>query len=174
MCVSLQQLIRKLSYLEYRYPWGSAFMPWLLTPGSMPRGGVSGQNLGHLKKWFSAYGDTWSNIIWSNISWPYDIGLCVMKWRSAWPVFHSPVILPYILKTIWEINVKLLDNWCDATFDLKINVGHSELYFMVQWLHILSWRLLDGLSNFWIMSQCNSTFDLKINIGHSDLYFTVQ
>ena len=31
-----------------RYPEGSAFNPWLLTPESMPQGGARGQNLGHL------------------------------------------------------------------------------------------------------------------------------
>ena len=44
--------------------------------------------------------------------------LWVMKWRSAWPIFHGPVILPYILKTIWcmyiipsEYNSVQLDIW---------------------------------------------------------------
>ena len=46
--ISHQPLIRKHSYLNHRYPGGSAFIPWLLTPGSMPRGGARGQNLGHL------------------------------------------------------------------------------------------------------------------------------
>ena len=32
-----------------------------------------------------------------------------MKWRSAWPIFHGPVILPYILKTIWCMNIILWD-----------------------------------------------------------------
>ena len=33
------------------------------------------------------------------------IDLWIMKWKSAWPIFHSPVILPYILKTIWCMNI---------------------------------------------------------------------
>ena len=33
---------------------------------------------------------------------------------------------------------------CDTTFDLKINVGHSDLYFMVQWFCLTSQRLFDG------------------------------
>ena len=32
-----------------------------------------------------------------------------MKWRSAWPIFHGPVILPYILKASWCINIILWD-----------------------------------------------------------------
>ena len=33
---------------------------------------------------------------WTSVS----LVLWVMKWRSAWPIFHGPLILPYILKTI--------------------------------------------------------------------------
>ena len=38
---------------------------------------------------------------WLDFGQPCDIDLWVMKWRSEWPIFHGPVILPYILKTIW-------------------------------------------------------------------------
>ena len=31
----------------------------------------------------------------------------------------------------------------DMTFDLKINVGHCDLYFMVQWFCLIAWRLFD-------------------------------
>ena len=61
-----------------------------------------------------------------------------MKWRSPWPVFHGPVILPYIVKTIWRMNNKLLSNesvW--HNLDLEINVGHSDLYFTVQWFCLI-------------------------------------
>ena len=46
--VSWQPLIRKHSYLDYRYIGGPVFIPWFLTPGLMPLGGARGQNLGHL------------------------------------------------------------------------------------------------------------------------------
>ena len=63
----------------------------------------------------------------------------------------------------------------DTTFDLKINVGHCDLYFMVQWFCLISWRLFNvWTSYFRIMSQYDPTFDLKINVGHFDLYFMVQ
>ena len=69
----------------------------------MPQGEARGQNLGHLWKVFfylsvmeTTYADSWSDIAQS-----CNIDLWVMKWRSAWPVFHGPVILPYILRTIW-------------------------------------------------------------------------
>ena len=47
-CISQQLLIRKHTYLDHSYPGGLAVTPWSWTPGSMPRGGAIGQNLGHL------------------------------------------------------------------------------------------------------------------------------
>ena len=70
-----------------------------------------------------------------------------IKCRSLWPIFHGPVILPYILKTIWCMNIIFWDYesvW--QTFDLKINVGHCDLYFMVQWF------LLYILKTIWYMN----------------------
>ena len=67
--------------------------------------------------------------------------------------------------------------WVSMTrhFDLKIKVGHCDLYLMVQWFSLISWRLFDiWTSYFRIMSQYDLTFDLKINVGHCDLYFMVQ
>ena len=66
-------------------------------------------------------------------------------------------------------------NQYDPAFDLKINVGHCDLYSMVQWFCLISWRLFDVWTMlFGIMSQYDPKFDLKINIGHCDLYFMVQ
>ena len=43
------------------------------------------------------------------------------------------VILPYILKTISWVNVILgVLVLCDTTIDIITNVGHLDLYFMVQ------------------------------------------
>ena len=76
-----QPLIRKHFHLDHRYPRGLAFIPWILTPGSMPQGGFRGQNLGHLlKKCFSTFsvmeqlmqlvGQTWLNLVtWTCGSW---------------------------------------------------------------------------------------------------------
>ena len=46
--ISNEPYIRNHSFLDHRYPGGLAFIPWLLTPGSMPESGASGQNLGYL------------------------------------------------------------------------------------------------------------------------------
>ena len=148
--------------------------------------------------------------LWDYVSvWPYSWPQ--NKYRSLWPIFHGPLILPYPLKTMWCMNIilwdyesvwpnvwpqnkcsslwfcllswRLFDIWTslfgimsqyDMTFDLKINVGHCDLYFIVQWFCLLSWRLFDGwVLYFQIMRQCYPNFDHKINIGQNDLYFMV-
>ena len=59
----------------------------------------------------------------------------------------------------------------DLTCDLKINVGHCDLYFMVQWFYLISRRLFDiWTSYFGIMSQYDRTFDIKINVGHWPIF----
>ena len=53
-------------------------------------------------------------------------------------------------------------NQYDPTFDLKINVGHCDLYSMVQCL--ISWRLFDvhvWTILFGIVSQYDPKFDLR-------------
>ena len=72
---------------------------------------------------------------------------CLISWRlfdgSQWPIFHGPLILPYILKTIWWINIKLWEKWVGVTsFYLITNIGHSDLYFMVQWFCLISWNTI--------------------------------
>ena len=60
------------------------------------------------------------------------------------------------------------------TFDLKINVGLCDLYFMVEWFCLISPRLFDAwVSYLQIMRQCDPNFDLKVNISQQDLYFIV-
>ena len=139
---------------------------------------------------FSDFASVWPDV------WPQK------NCRSLWPIFHGPVILPYILKTIWCMNILLQDYdqtfdlknksrslwpvfhgpvilpcilktfdvwtsyfWIMSQYDLKINVGHCDLYFMVQWFCLISWslwRLFDvWTSYFGIMSQYDPTFDLK-------------
>ena len=107
--------------------------------------------------------------VWHNI-WPQN------KCRSLWPIFHGPVILPYILKTVCCMNFIFQDYesvWPNIW--PKLNVGHCDLYFMVQWFCLISWRLFDIWTPYFrIMSQYDTTFDLKINVGRCDLYFMVQ
>ena len=109
-------------------------------------------------------------ILWDCMSvWP-DMW-AQNKCRSLWLIFHGPVILPFILKTIWYMNTIL---W-DYEFDLKIFVGHCDLYFMVQWFVLISWKVFSGwTSYFGIMNQYDPTSDLKIFVGPCDLYFMVH
>ena len=105
---------------------------------------------------------------WSDMAKPLDMDLWVMKWRSAWPIFHGPVIMPYILKTIWCMYIIPRDQY-DLTFDLKINAGHCDLNSTLQWFCLILWRLFDvhvWTLLFGIMSQYDPTFDLKINVSH--------
>ena len=107
--------------------------------------------------------------VWHNI-WSQN------KFRSLWPIFYGPVILPYSLKTfdIWTPYFGIMSQY-DPMFDLKIFVGHCDLYFMVQWFCLIAWRLFDiWTSYFGIMSQYDPMFDLKIFVRHCDLYFMVQ
>ena len=118
--------------------------------------------------------DVWTSLrdyesVWPDV-WPQN------KCRSLWPIFHGPVILPYILKTFWCMNIILRD-YESVWWDIwpQKNVGHCDLYFMVQWLFLISWRLFDvWTSYFLILCQYDTTLDLKINVGHCCVYFMVQ
>ena len=73
-----------------------------------------------------------------------------------------------------ELWVRIMSQY-DLTFDFKINVGHFDLYFMVQWFCLISWSLIDiWTPYFGIMSQYDPMFALKIIVGHCDLYFMVR
>ena len=130
---------------------------------------------------------------------PCDMDLWVMKWRSAWPIFHGPVIclISWRLVEVCTSYFAIMNQY-GPRFGLKINVGHCDLYFMVQWFCLVSRRLFDvstsllGIMNrydptvtyifctvswrlfdlwtsyFGIMGQYDQTFDLKINIYHCD------
>ena len=66
-------------------------------------------------------------------------------------------------------------NQYDPSFDLKINVGHCDLYSMAQWFYLIAWRLFDVCTSYFgSMNQYDPTFDLKINVCHCDLYSMVQ
>ena len=69
--------------------------------------------------------------------WASDISITstfsVIGSRSLGSYFHTPAVLPYILKTISWINVILgIYVLCDTTIDSITNVGHLDLHFMVQ------------------------------------------
>ena len=135
---------------------------------------VGHSDLYFMVQWFCVLAwrlfDVWTSYF--RIMGQYDQTFDLKKCKSLWPIFHGPVILPCILKTIWFMNKNIWDY--DSVWPYvwpEINVAHCDLYFMVQWFCRISWRLFDARTSwFGIMSQ----YDLKINIGHYDLYFMVQ
>ena len=83
----------------------------------------------------------YEQILWDHESvWP-NVGP-QKKCRSQWPIYHGPLILPYILKTVFNVWTSLFGIL--SQYDLKINVGHCDLYFMVQWFCPIFPRLFDG------------------------------
>ena len=97
------------------------------------------------------------------------------KCRSQWPIFHRQVI--FIL-----ISGRQFDYWtsyfgtisrCDATFDFKINVGNTDLYFTVNWFcHILKtiWWM-----NILIWDNESVWPDLwPQNVGQHNMHFRTQ
>ena len=68
---------------------------------------------------------------------------------GQWAIFHGPVTLPYILKTVWWTNVIIwLTNAIIGILDpCDANIYHikcswvSDLHFMVQWFCLISWLL---------------------------------
>ena len=103
-------------------PWRVCFP--FLAPGFMPAGSCSGVGLevkNYLKKCYTAFSFMLiPSKHMSEICHQYDLGFCVLRWRSVWPIFHCWVILPNILKTIWWMNIILgiMDKG-----DTKIYVG---------------------------------------------------
>ena len=98
------------------------------------------------------------------------------KCKSLWPIFHDPVILPYILKTIWYMNTILWDYesvrpnvWPQNICRTLWSVFHGPLILLI------FWKLFSGWTKYClIMSQYDPISDLKIFVGHSDLYFMVH
>ena len=62
-------------------------------------------------------------------------------------------LISWRLFDVWTSLFGIMNQY-DPTFDLNINVGHCDIYFMVQWFCITSWRLFDvWTSYFGIMGQ---------------------
>ena len=122
--------------------------------------------------------DLYSVVQWfCLISWRYAWPkvLPQNKYRSLWRIFYGPwfCVIFWRLFDVWTSYFGIKGQY-DLTFDLKINVGLSDLYFMVQWFCLISPRLFDAwVSYFQIMRQCDPNFDLKVNISQHDLYFMV-
>ena len=63
----------------------------------------------------------------------YHIRFQCDKVKVIVTLFYAPAVLPYIVKTIsWFNVIHGILVLCDTTIDIIINVGHLDLYFMVQ------------------------------------------
>ena len=164
--ISHQPLARKYSYLDHRYPGGSAFIPLLQTPRSMPQGGARGQNLGHpWKVFFFFYFSVETTYADSRSDMAQPCDMTCGSWGDGQHDLYFTVqwscLISWRLFDIWTSYFGIMSQY-DPTFDLKINVGHCDLYFMFQWFCLISWRLFHvWTSYFGIISQYDPTFDLK-------------
>ena len=112
----------------------------------------------------------------SDMAQPFDMDLLVMKWRSAWPIFQGPVILSYILKTIWCMYIILWkyvsvlpDVWPQNKCRSLWPIFHGPMilpYILktVWWMNNIIWDYESVWLKVWP----------QINIGHCDLYFMVK
>ena len=116
--------------------------------------------------------------VWISLTrhWPQN------KCKSLWPIYSwssdcALYLEDYFMYQHHYLSTSLFGimNQYDPTHDLKINVGHFDLYFMVLWLCVISWKLFDVWTlSLGIMGHNDWTFDRKINVCHCDLYIMAQ
>ena len=81
---------------------------------------------------------TWDTGSMLHQDWPCNVCRCI------WPILHAPVILPCIMKTVWCMNIILGILVPRGTrIDRVMYVSLSDLYYMLQWFYLVSWRLFD-------------------------------
>ena len=103
--------------------------------------------------------------VWPD-SWPQN------KWRSPWPLFHGPVILCYILMTIWCMNIILGDYgsvWPDVWLQNKgmslWPIFHSPLIllYISKTIWWMSFIFLDNETvwhKLWPENKCRSAWPI--------------
>ena len=103
---------------------------------------------------------------WSDMAQPCDMDLWVTKWRSAWPIFHGPVILPYILKTIWcmytiiwEYESVWPDDWpeniCTSVWPIFHGTVILPYILKTVWcMNILIWNYESVWPDVWPENKC--------------------
>ena len=132
-------------------------------------------NVGHCDLHFMVQ---WFCLISWRLMYEHHTWDCESVWPDVWPqnkcwslrpIFYGPVP-SWSLFDVWTSYFGIMSQY-DTTFNLKINVGHCDLYFMVQWFCLISWRLSDiWTPYFGIMSQYDLMFDLKIFVGHWSIF----
>ena len=105
------------------------------------------------------------------------VGLIKQMWVSDLYFIYGPMILSYILKTIWWM--KGIDDIMDQC-DTKIDLIFKNIYTSVI-IYFVTAILLNILKDIWwmniifgLMDQCDTKIDLIRYMQINDLYFMVQ
>ena len=99
--------------------------------------------------------------VWPDI-WPQ------YKWRSFWPIFHGPVILEYILNTIFCMNIILGDYgsvWPQNICMLMWPIFHGPLilhYFSktIWWMSVIFLDNKTVWPKLWLQNKYRSTWHI--------------
>ena len=95
-----------------------------------------------------------------------------MKWRWAWPIFHGPVILPYILMTIWCMYIIFWvyesvwpDIWPQIKSRSLLLIFHASVIFpyilkTVWCMNILIWDYESVWPDIWPQNKCRSLWPI--------------
>ena len=126
-------------------------------------------NLHYMVQWFCNLKTIWWINVVLEILIQCDTNIELKLYVGQWPILHGPVILPYILKTIWW-NIGSM--WCK---DLPQKNAWSVTYISWSSDFVLHLEDYDGLMLYWEMKiQCDTNIELKLYMSTSDLYFMVQ
>ena len=99
-----------------------------------------------------------------------------IKCMSLRPIFQGPVILPYMLKSIWCTKIMLMDNesvWPEVWPKSKCRSQWPTFCSPVYHGEYLMCKHQRTSYGSWV-SIYDPKFDTKTNVGHSDLYFLLQ
>ena len=95
--------------------WKLVCLPFFFSPPNRTYGNLTSFSHSYMRSYLKEFRSSAYVNGWSNMAQPCDMDLWVMKWRSAWPIFHGPVILPYILKTYLMYVHHTLGVWISMT-----------------------------------------------------------
>ena len=114
----------------------------------MLRGGDRGQYLGHHRFCLMSLRlvDEW--ILYLDVGSVWHKHWSEFMYIGQWPIFHGPVILPYILKTICRTNA-IIGMFVPCDVNIYFIKCGSVTYISCSSDFVISWRLLDGLMLYW-------------------------
>ena len=111
--------------------------------------------------------------IWymNTILWDYE-----WVWPDVWP---QNICVTYISRSsdfaLYLENYLIYEHHTLRLWVSMTSKYLCDLYFMVQWFCLISWKLFSGWTlYFGTMSQYDLMFDLKIFVCHCNLYFIIH